>query len=208
MILEATAKANDGLCGLCIRDKGKKDFDAIVEGWINDPSTLPGAHGNPEPEDFALKLAASQIRGRLYPTEEDKIDNFCEDFCEAAHAKWTNQGSSNLSDKERHSLAIETFHGEVCNGGLLQYLGNESGAFAQWADDAFDAIGIPVYATVIRKVKELFPNGQIPEDSNERWDLVEAIDDDQLEEIEEPFWERYHDHKNEIRELMYAYLTK
>ncbi|MDF1740527.1 MAG: DUF4375 domain-containing protein [Verrucomicrobiales bacterium] len=206
MILETTAKANEGLCGLCIREKGKEDFDAIVEGWVDDPSTLPGAHGNPEPENFALKLAASQIRGRLYPTEEDKIENFCENFFEAAHTKWSNQGSSSLTAKEKHFLAIETFYGEVLNGGLLQYLANESGSFAQWADESFEAIGIPTYATVIRNVKELFPNGLIPEDSNERWDFVETIDDDKLEAIEEPFWERYHANKNEIRELAFAYL--
>ncbi len=206
MILDVTAKVNDGLCGHCIRDKHKEDFDAVVKGWIDNPSTLPGAHGNPEPKDFALKLAASQIRSRLYPTEQDQIEYFCEDFCEAAHAKWTNQGSSGLTAKEKHSLAVETFYGEVLNGGLQQYLGNESGTFAQWADEAFEAIGIPAYAEVIRNVKELFPNGLIPEDSNERWDIVESIDDDRLEEIEEPFWEHYQDHKNEIRDSMYAYL--
>ena len=101
---------------------------------------------------------------------------------------------------------METFYGEVLNGGLDQYLGNESGSFAQWADEAFDAIGIPVYAEVIRNVKKLFPGGYIPENSEVRWDLIESIDEDKLEEIEDVFWKRYGENENEIRDLLYAYL--
>ena len=62
MILEVTAKVNNGLCGHCIKDEHKRRFDAIVEGWIRNPETLPGTNGVPVPDDIALAIRASQLR--------------------------------------------------------------------------------------------------------------------------------------------------
>ena len=86
-----------------------------------------------------------------------------------------NYGAKALSEKEKHVLSVETFYGEVTNGGLLQYLGNQS-AFANWAAAGFDQIGIPEYAVVMRRVGSLFPNGVIPEDDDDCWRIVEGLD--------------------------------
>jgi hypothetical protein len=206
-ILETTARKNHGLCAICKRDQDTAAFDATVQSWIDRPETLPGTNGIPEPKDFALALRARQLKKYLFPDAEDEMEIFCERYFDAAQDKWYRVGASGLSDKEKHALAVETFEGEVCNGGLLQYLGNESGAFANWAVDAFEAIEIPEYASVMREVKNLFPHGVIPEDPDERWDQVEAIDKDALEAVERPFWTRYRTDEKEIRRKLFKYLS-
>lgn len=208
MILEVTARINNGLCGGCKNDKSRADFEAIIQGWLKNPETLPGAHGNPEPKDIALSVAAKQIKARLNPDDQDKMRTVCEDFFDDAHDKWSRRGSSALSEKEKYALAVETFYGEITNGGLQQYFYNESGAFAEWAIPAFEAIGIPVYAEVMRNAKTLFPHGIIPEDRDERLDQLKEIGDERLEAVEQPFWERYSHDKQEIRKKLFAYLSK
>jgi len=108
-ILEETARKNHGLCAICERDEKVAKFDAIVKGWIDNPETLPGTHGIPEPKDFALRLRASQLRSRLYPTSDDIMENDCHDFFDEAYGKWIELGSSGLSTKEKYVLAVETF---------------------------------------------------------------------------------------------------
>jgi hypothetical protein len=206
MILEVTAKVNSGLCGHCKRDQDKADFDSIVNGWVQDPNTLPGTNGIPEPDDFALKLAAAQLRKELDPDKDYLMEKTCHQHFDVAHTKWSSLGAASLSQKERVTLAVETFYGEVTNGGLLQYLGNESGAFAQWSVEAFQTIGIPEFADVMREVEKLFPNEVIPEDADERWDLVEVLNEATVEKIEDGFWPRYQSDESEIRKKLYEYL--
>jgi hypothetical protein len=211
MILEVTAKLNEGLCGHCHARvntaKWKANRNKLIQGWLANPKTLPGTNGIPLPKDIGLALAADQIRSRSFPTENDNRENFCADFFDAAHNQWMARGSSSLSTRQKHSLAVDTFHGEVCNGGLIQYLSNESGNFANWAANGFDAIGISQYADVMRKVQDLFPDGSIPEDPDLRFDLVEALDENILKEIEQPFWDRYFSNKKEISNKLYQYLA-
>lgn len=207
-ILEVTARVNNGLCGGCKRDHDREKFEATVKGWFANPLTLPGMHGNPEPQDLALQVAAKQVKSTLYPNDEDKRENFCEDFFEAAHKKWSKRGKSALSEKEKHSLAVETFYGEMLNGGLRQYLYNESGAFAGWAESALTAIGVPECAQVVREVSSLFPNNLIPEDRDVRCDLLKEIPEARLESIEQPFWKAYHEDNYEIPRKLFEYLKK
>jgi len=206
-ILEATARKNNGFCAICKRDHDRAEFDAVVQGWIDHPETLPGMNGNPMPEGISLQLAASQLKSRLYPDADKQMELVCHRFFDMAHSKWRKLGSSALSEKEKYVLAVETFYGEVTNGGLLQYLDNESGAFAGWAADAFEAVGIPAYAAIMRTVTNLFPQGVIPNDPNERASQVEAIDIERLEALEKLFWERYSTNKKEIRRSLFRFVA-
>ncbi len=140
MILSITAKTNRGLCGHCRNTAKREDFNAIVASWEKDPTKIPGTNGIPEPTGIALAIRARQMREAH--NEASRIERVCHDYFDAAHTKWSKQGSKALSSKERHVLAIETFYAEVTNGGLTQYLTNESHAFANWAAEGFEKIGI------------------------------------------------------------------
>lgn len=207
MILEVTARLNGGLCGSCHMTQSKSDHDKIVQGWVANPETLPGTNGIPEPKDIALRIAAAQVRSLLFPTEEDKMEDACHQVVGQAEEIYLMDGAESLTERQKYALAVETFYGEVCNGGLSQYLVNESGAYANWAADGFRAIGIPEFAQIAARVQALFPEGLVPEDHEARLDIVKELDDAVLEEIEKPFWERYFADKSEIRRKLYAYLT-
>ena len=69
------------------------------------------------------------------------MQKVCHEAFDKAHGKWGSIRKLFLTKKEKFILATETFYGEFSNGGLLQYLGNESGAFANWSVEAFKEIG-------------------------------------------------------------------
>lgn len=205
MILPVTAKVNQGLCGHCRRLANRESFEETVASWERDHSKIPGTHGIPEPADLALAIRARQMRAML--SGEDQMEKVCHDFFAAAHTKWTQRGAGSLSPKERHVLAVETFVGEMANGGLPQYLGNESRAFANWASEGFERIRISELSELMVKVQALFPNSQIPAEYDACWKVVKDLDGQVLQEIESGFWRRWRQDKTEIRKKLHAYIT-
>lgn len=206
MILPITAKTYSGLCGQCRNIAQREEFDAIVASWEKDPTKIPGTNGIPEPTGIALAIRARQMREAH--SEASRMEKACHDFFDAAHAKWSEQGAEALSRKERHVLAIETFYGEVTNGGLTQYLTNESRAFANWAAEGFEKIKIREFAKLMRKVQALFPDSRIPEDDGVCFALVEKLDEKVIEEIEAGFWSRWRQDRTEVRRKLYAYIAE
>lgn len=206
MILYVTAKSNDGLCGHCVKVAQREKFEEVVASWERDPTTIPGTNGIPEPADIALAVRARQMREAN--TEASHIEKVCHDFFDAAHTKWSERGADSLSGKERHVLAVETFYGEVTNGGLLQYLGNESHAFANWASEGFDKLKLGELAKLMRKVMALFPESKIPADYDACWAIAKNLDEKVIDEIEAEFWRGWLQDKMEIRKKLYAYITE
>lgn len=136
------------------------------------------------------------------------MEQVCTDFFEDAHDTWSKQGAAALTEKQKHVLAVETLFGEISNGGLLQYLGNESHAFANWAAAGFTHIGLPQYAAIMERVTALFPDGTIPEDHDACWAIVSELDDGILTEIEQPFWSIYETVKAEFTSRVHAYIRQ
>lgn len=206
MILPITAKTNHGLCGQCRNLASREEFDAIVAEWERDPTKIPGTNGIPEPAGITLAIRARQMREAH--TAASRMEAACHEYFDAAHAKWSEQGAEALSSKERHVMAIETFYGEVTNGGLTQYLTSESHAFANWAAEGFEKIKIREFAKLMKKVQALFPDSEIPEDDATCVALVEKLDEKTIEEIENGFWSRWRHDKTEIRRKLYAYISE
>jgi hypothetical protein len=55
---------------------------------------------------------------------ESDREGACHAVFDKAHWKWTIHGIEQLTVGERTVIAVETFFGECCNGGLYQYLTN------------------------------------------------------------------------------------
>ena len=200
MILEVTARLNGGLCGHCKGNDRKSTVKDIVAGWIKNPETLPGTNGIPIPKDIALSINAAQILEQRKPGFHKVA--LCHQCFDNAIDRWYEVGSAELTEKEKTVLSVETFFGETTNGGFVQFLTNESQAFANWAADALERIGLPEYAVIMRKVQDLFPDGIIPQDSDEPFEL-EA----ELEAIKKDFWKLYFANENEFRDKLYDYIT-
>lgn len=137
----------------------------------------------------------------------ETMEAYCHTLFDSAHEKWTQHGGSTLAAREKLILSVETFYGEVMNGGFEQYLSNESGAFVNWAPEGFRTIGLPEFATFVSRIIALFPTGRISDDEDERFDQIDEIDEAALDAIEEEFWEFYDDDKM-IRVKLYEYLQK
>ncbi|MBN8628778.1 MAG: DUF4375 domain-containing protein [Planctomycetes bacterium] len=169
---------------------------------------MPGTHGIPLPKSIALSMAAEQVKNRLYPDDDAKLEAECHAAFDQAHDKWLNQGAAALSNRERYTLAVETFYGEVSNGGFEQYLTNESGEFAPWAEEAFAAIGIPELAEVMRNLAELFPEGTIPVDADDRLEHILSIDGERLEELASRFFAFKRSNENRLHRKLADYLRR
>ena len=83
----------------------------------------------------------------------------------------------------RDFLLCVLFESEVANGGVIQFLSNNSGNMAEETVLAIEKIGETETATMLREVLQCFPNGVAPKDRVARNDLMEQFD----EKVEEKF---------------------
>jgi hypothetical protein len=106
--------------------------------------------------------------------------------------KWF-EYQQDLSDPERYVIAIHDLIREALNGGFHQFFHNSSG---QWANDvlpALQAIDDKQVYPIYREVLALyFANGRVPEDSDERSELIEiATEHPTFVEREDALHERF-----------------
>lgn len=107
-----------------------------------------------------------------------------------------------LNEHERLFYVTQTLEQEVNNGGFSQYFYNLSGNFANEMVDAFTQIGAHKTAEICKKAVAVF-NGQVPEDREERQNLLESSD---CEEILEECDNAFYDYEDDLEALNYAYI--
>lgn len=127
-----------------------------------------------------------------------------------AHDKWTTEGRSGLTEGQLTVLAVETFFGEVLNGGFYQYFSNESGGLSLLAPNALRRVGLDAYATVLQPFLALFPDATPAEDTEVRQSQLDGIadryDEEKFEKMEEPFWDLIKANKREFRTKLFDYI--
>lgn len=95
-----------------------------------------------------------------------------------------NKEDSDLSEPERHILAIEAMEREVNNGGWEQFFGNTENEFDESLPQALDAIGCPNTAQLSREAIDASRYGADLEDFDVRYyALSESIVDRLFEYI-------------------------
>jgi hypothetical protein len=140
-----------------------------------------------------------------------------------AHGKWTDSIPDDESDDQRCDilevltegqitvLAVETYFGEVLNGGHYQYFSNESGGLANYAPAALRRVGLGEFAPVVAGFIALFPDGRVPEDSEVRQESLDRIadqyDDAFFERLESQFDKLYHRRKTREQEKLFSYIV-
>jgi hypothetical protein len=77
-----------------------------------------------------------------------------------AHDIWDEEGRDALTEGQITVLAVETFFGEILNGGFYQYFFNQSGGLAAFAPAALRRVGLGSYAPVLETFLALFPGGK------------------------------------------------
>ena len=97
------------------------------------------------------------------------IDNV---FCSLVDREEAN-GPDSISDIERVVLTIWHASGIIGNGGFRYFF--ECGLPARATATAYARIGVDQAESILRNVLNLFPNGIVPEDYDERMAIVDEI---------------------------------
>ena len=109
-----------------------------------------------------------------------------------------------LSDAERVFYITQTLEMEVNNGGFSQFFYNSSGSLSNELVNAFTAIGAAATAAICQKAVAAF-GCDIPADREEREELLDELEiDDILEECDDAFY----DYEDDLNELNYNFAMK
>lgn len=150
--------------------------------------------------DFLKKKNASSKNEEEIDQNAMVIDTFSaiDEKCEYGDAM------EKLNEHERLFYITQTLEQEVNNGGFSQYFYNSSGNFANEMVDAFTRIGALKTAEICKKAVAVF-NGQVPVDRDERENLLESLDcEDIFDECDNAFY----DYEDDLEALNYAYVMK
>lgn len=139
----------------------------------------------------------------------------CHAVFDETHTKWTFAGLAALNAEQMTVMCVETFFGEVLNGGLEQYLSNESGRLASHGPAALRRVGLPEYGDILEQVlarctnKPAVNDHGIPEDFFEVPEHDDDVDDtaDPLQDLDDRFFEFYFANKLEYREKLFEYIV-
>lgn len=134
----------------------------------------------------------------------------CHAVFDEAHAKWMLEGREAINDSQLTVLCVETYFGEVCNGGLEQNLWNESGRIASLGPDALRRVGLPLYAEILTEALARCKN--VPQ--GDRFGIMEDYfeppesedDDGPLRDLELRFFELYHANEAEFRGKLFQFI--
>ncbi len=156
------------------------------------------------------KIDPAKLRKLIETDDKELISH---SLCEVADDIFYDQGVNAIPHALKTVVAVETFYGEVANGGLIQYLSNGHEAFAICAVGALQDVGLPIPSKVLRRALELFPQEIKDSSEPDYFEYLDTINEkfgpDYLEnEIEQEFWDWYNDGNNdEIRDRLHAWIV-
>jgi len=83
---------------------------------------------------------------------------------------------------QRALYTLAQADGEVNNGGFYQYFGNSGGWMIYLAIGGAELIGATAHVEILREAASVFPDGQVPEDRQERNDVLDSLSDELAED--------------------------
>ena len=114
---------------------------------------------------------------------------------------------SGLSKPERIIYITQTLEMEVNNGGFSQFFYNSGGGFSNELVEAFTAIGAVATAAICQKAIDAF-DCKIPVDRDEREEMLDELESDELDEILEECDNAFYDYEDNLNELNYHFVMK
>jgi len=108
-----------------------------------------------------------------------ELDNFIGDLCSYG------DDMDKLTEPQKQFYYNQCLEREINNGGFNQYFINSSGDFSHKTIQSLIVIGANTTADILQKAIDQFPDKKVPQDRDERIELVE-----QIEETANEFWEK------------------
>jgi hypothetical protein len=144
---------------------------------------------------------------RLRDTQDEELLSHV--VCAEADDAFFSKGLRAVKASQLTVLCVETFFGEVCNGGLMQFIDNQS-RIARFAPEALDTVGLLTYSPLLREALGRCTNSPEENDFGELQDVWECPDsehhDGPFHDLDERFFELYFAEKAEFRHKLFAYL--
>lgn len=113
-----------------------------------------------------------------------------ESIAQALVPRVERNGLRPLTEPERTVYLVWRFTHELDNGGVDAFFYNASGRYAEQTVDALHSIAAPALAELLEEANELFPDGDVPADQDERTDALDEIARD-AEDVFERLREAY-----------------
>lgn len=109
-----------------------------------------------------------------------------------------------LNEHERIIFITQSLEQEVNNGGFSQFFFNSSGDFSNEVADAFVKIGALKTAEICKKALAVF-GGAVPADRDERQEMLESLDGDEMfDKLDDAFY----DYEDNLEGLNSEYIMK
>ncbi len=184
--LQATAARTGGTCMKC------KNAAELETRLSETPTYQPVQPLSPWQLDELIRTA----------TPNDLIDALFDPACDKV-----NFSPDQMTEGDIIVYTVCTYHGETLNGGFRQYLFNQSREWAHRCGASLRKIGAEKYAEPIERCIAMFTDKPTPDE----WeaDLQRYLDehDEPFDEVEAPFWELYRADKDELMNLLAAYIA-
>ncbi len=115
----------------------------------------------------------------------------------------------NFENPLKNLIYISNMHGQVLNGGVIQFVDNSTGDSFEETLKAIKEIKAIEYIEILEKIKSIFPKGLIPKDMEERREVIDGIweslnekQDAEMNELLEKLDDKYYDNQ----ETLYRYV--
>ena len=160
---------------------GEADIEASLERYRQDARRRLGTR-----EDFKVPRAAAEASDDLGWAVIERI------FNELATPYEPDPRYFALTEGQRALYALWWTEAEIANGGFHQFFSNSTGFFAADVPAAARLIGADRLAAISERANEVLtgsPLVDVPRERDARSELLEAVDDDAIDELDEPWYD-------------------
>ena len=140
----------------------------------------------------------------------------CHRIFDEASDIWQLGDPDSLTEGQITVICVGTFFGEVCNGGIVQYLDNMAGEWAFRGVDSLRRVGLSSYADVLKRALQLHHPSPIPTDRKTWLPELETLRDIHLSDsfdgdydaYDKEFFALYHRDQTEFRDKLFSYIVQ
>ena len=130
-----------------------------------------------------------------------ELDNFISELCSYG------ENMDKLTEPQEQFYYNQCLEREINNGGFNQYFINSSGDFAHQTIQSLIAIGANTTADILQKAINQFPDKKVPQDRDERIEIVEQIEETATE-IWEELDEKVFEYEDDLNTLNLSFVRQ
>ena len=112
-----------------------------------------------------------------------------------------------LTEPQKNFYFNQCWEIEVNNGGISQYFFNTSGRYAHQTVEALKLIGAKKSANILQKAIDKFPNKTVPQDDEQRQEILEQIEE-KSDEIWDKLEDKFYEYPEDLNQLNINYITQ